>query len=153
MPLQVINLCAYIQMKNLFQLCLQGFSTVTWSLRVWRVSPALTSPSATWAYRRTSLSTCRSDKPGWRSVCTDTLSSVIHLCMKRLWNLTPSLFCSDHPGYCGGHHHPAPHLPQEEASNCHRPYQRGQQVSLNHSRGKDRQLVLVKATNSTFKQS
>lgn len=98
------------------------------------MSPALTSPSVTLACRRTSLSTCRSDKPGWLSVRTSTLSVfntfVCDVAMKSV-DLMPSLFCSDHPGYCGGHHHPATHLPPEETSDCHRPYQRGQQVSLN----------------------
>jgi len=44
--------------------------------------------------------------------------------------LTPSLFCSDHPGYRGGRRHPPAHLPQEENHDCHRPHQRGQQVSV-----------------------
>lgn len=45
----------------------------------------------------------------------------------------PSLVCSDHSGYCRGHHHHATHLPQKEDSDCHRTHQRGQQVSLNPS--------------------
>lgn len=43
--------------------------------------------------------------------------------------MSPSLFRSDHFGHCGGHHHPATHLPQEETSNSHCSDQRGQQVS------------------------
>lgn len=55
-------------------------------------------------------------------------TAFVHEVVVKPVHLTLSLVCSDHPGYSGGHHHPAAHLPQEETSDCHRPHQRGQQV-------------------------
>lgn len=90
------------------------------------------SPSVTWACRRTSLSTCKSGRPGWLSVSTDTLSFFSMSMDEDLTNPI-NLLCSvrsDYPGYCGVHYHPATHLPQEENPDCHCPHQRGQQVSV-----------------------
>lgn len=40
-------------------------------------------------------------------------------------NQLHSLLCSDYPGYCGGRHHLATHLPQEENPHRHCSHQRG----------------------------